>query len=54
MYAVSLQAVETRISLQGDDASCLYVVISGRLRLLHESVHPVTSRAVVRAYKGSK
>ncbi|GIL77851.1 hypothetical protein Vretifemale_7327, partial [Volvox reticuliferus] len=27
---------------QGDFAECLYVVISGRLRLLHETMHPVT------------
>ncbi|KXZ52202.1 hypothetical protein GPECTOR_10g833 [Gonium pectorale] len=27
---------------QGDFAECLYVVISGRLRLLHETLHPVT------------
>ncbi|GLI63067.1 hypothetical protein VaNZ11_005969, partial [Volvox africanus] len=27
---------------QGDFAECLYVVISGRLRLLHETMHPIT------------
>lgn len=31
----------------GQDATCLYVVISGRLRLMHESVHPVTDKLSV-------
>ncbi len=32
----------------GDEASCLFVVMSGRLRLLHTHVHPVTGRVDVR------
>ena len=28
----------------GDEAECLYVVISGRLRLVHEAKHPVTGQ----------
>ena len=28
----------------GDEAECLYVVISGRLRLMHEAKHPVTGQ----------
>ena len=30
--------------LPGDEAECLYVVISGRLRLLHEARHTVTGQ----------
>lgn len=29
---------------QGENAECLYVVISGRLRLVHESRHQITHR----------
>lgn len=32
---------------QGEQASCLYVVISGRLRLVHEYLHPVTQKPQV-------
>jgi len=33
---------------QGEEATCLYVVISGRLRLMHTSAHPVTGRTSLR------
>ena len=33
---------------QGEPASCLFVVISGRLRLVHEGVHAVTQRPEAR------
>eukprot|EP00798_Chlamydomonas_sp_ICE-L_P019927 gene19927-26631_t len=37
------------ISGQGEEAECLFVVISGRVRLLHSAVHPVSGKALVRA-----
>lgn len=33
---------------QGEEATCLYVVISGRLRLLHAAQHPVSGRPSLR------